>query len=268
MTAHSVLLLGPSGAGKSTLARSALLHEGGGAVLIAPGVDELSSYVELVGLEGYQLLAVDDPGWLPSIRETKAEGFGQAMVFLKGLVQASSNPPPVLVVDTISAIAQLAVNHTMKRLGMLEAPKAMSPEGAAYYTGLRNAMEDFMRLVRACRARGMHVICVSHVTEKEQSMTAMAGQVSRTVHVPLIPGSYREILPAAFDVVLHAGVNPASKDLRYYVQWIPDPKRVTKSRVGDLGAAQLPNDWPTLRAAIDSALTTRAGVVQARRVPS
>jgi hypothetical protein len=255
---HAVLVLGPSGAGKSSLARSALLTEGAGAALLAPGVDELASYTELLGRPEYMVFSVDDPEWAPSVSKLKATGFQQAMGWMYERLAA---PPPVLVVDTVSALAQLAVNHVMCRMGIREAPKAMSPEGAQYYTGIRNAMEDFMRLARACRAAGSTLLFTSHVAEKEQAATAMAGQISKTVHVPLIPGSYREVLPAAFDVVLHAGVNPASKDLRHYLQWVSDPKRVTKSRVGDLGPGQLQNNWPVLKQAIVQAIKARAAAV-------
>jgi hypothetical protein len=263
---YGVLLGGPSGAGKSTLARSALIAEGSGVALLAPGDDELMSYIELDGREEYYLKGFDDPEFLPTAGLYKTEGLGLLIKTLNAVRNKAKESwekgeelkYKVLVLDTISSMAQLAVNQMMMKCGVTDAPAAMSPEGARFYSGIRNLMEEVMRPVRACKGYGMHVIGLTHVGEKQVSKTAMAETKSKMAQMPLIVGAFREVLPAYFDLVMHAGVDQQGTP-RHYMMWVSDVSRPTKSRVGSLGSTvRLPNDWRVLRQLIKEAIERRS----------
>lgn len=280
MPGHSILILGPSGAGKSTTGAGALTLEGSGVVFMAPGEDEATSYSQFRDAEGndrpgYVLRGFDDPDFLPLIGQKTTSGLANAMKVAKALHEklqkeyAEKQPLSykVIVVDKISGFSELAVNIMLKECGLKEAPPAQSPEGARYYTGITNLLNQFIRPLRACRGYGAHLIITSHVSEKEVSNTAIAGAASEA-QVALIPGrAFREALPGMVDFSLYAGVdkqnelvdgknNPAKP--RHYLQWMPDPKRPTKSRAGWLSDQKnLPNEWEYLKPLLDAALARR-----------
>ena len=113
----------------------------------------------------------------------------------------------------------------------------------------------------------MHMLILSHVDEKEIDEGALAG-ASGHVFQPLIPGkTFRKQLPGVCDLTFHGNIddkvelvdghNDPEKP-RYYMQWIPDPKRPTKSRMGALSEqARLSNEWDVLKPLIERALERR-----------
>jgi AAA domain-containing protein len=275
MPGHSLLILGPSGAGKSTTAAGALEAEGSGFVFMAPGDDEISSYVQFMGKENYKLQGFDDPEFLPLIGDRKTSGLANAMQFAKALhaklQQEYAEQKPlsykVIVIDKISGFGELAVNVMLKECNLKEAPPAQSPEGARYYVGITNLLHQLIRPLRACRGYGAHLIITSHVSEKEVSNTAMA-EASGEAQVALIPGrAFREALPGIVDFSFYAGVNKMGKVVdghndptnpRHYLQWMADPKKPTKSRLGRLSDQKLlPNEWSYLKPLLDAALARR-----------
>src|ERR1700693_4939635 len=123
IVSNSVLLTGASGAGKSTLLRGALQYYGSGLVVLAPGEDELDSYIGLNG-DGYVFRGFDDPFFHPELKEFEANGHGDMIrwlkeryVEIKSDVDSGKEPRyKVLAVDTISAIGRLGYNSTMAKL--------------------------------------------------------------------------------------------------------------------------------------------------------
>ena len=277
MSGYSIIDLGPSGAGKSSLCRDALLHEGSGVVLLAPGDAERVSYLEFEDNDAYQIGSFDDSEFFPTVGEWEATGQKNAVTALRNVASVLKKDREegkplrwrVLVLDSLSSFSHLSVNAMMAAMRLDDAPKAMSPEGARYYSGIRNKTEEVLRAARVCQGFGMHLLCTTHVTEKEQKLgTGLATQISKTVHVPLMAGSIRDTVTQMFDLAVYAGIDTANELVdgrndparpRFYVQWVPDPKRPTKWRGGVLSATdKLPNDWRVLRDAIEASLATRS----------
>ena len=268
---HSILLTGPSGAGKSTFARGALVAEGSGLVLASP-LDELDSYY---GLEApkYQMRHFEDSTYLPS--ESSAELIGSPtglrdavrwlrLRYAEVKSDVDSGKPSryaVLVIDTVSALGTLATNAAMHKYGRNEPPAAMSPDGAAFYTYLRQRQEELLRLARAFRGFGVHLIALSHVTESDVKDTAVAKVTDGTsrMNMPAVPGAFRHILSSFFSTVLYAGVVTGKDNTRvHYVQWKPDPKRPTKNRFGDLDTNdKIRNDWTIVKEKIEQAAAAK-----------
>jgi len=283
--------MGPSGAGKSSTIRDALATEGSGVVLTAPGNEEFNSYTEFAKRDGYAIMGAGDPEFLPVINMRNATGFSYALKLLNGLyVQARyhlgmltpeqmepfaerwGEPTgelkyQVLGIDTLSGVGTLAVNHMLMKTNLDDAPPAQSPEGAHFYGGIKNIMEHFMAAVDGLRGYGMDLIATSHVMEREQKKTAMAEQVSSKAWVPAMTGSFRESVGGKFDLVMYSQVDPTAELIngknnpgnpRHYVQWLSDPKKPTKSRVGALANQEkLPNEWSILKPLYDAALEAR-----------
>ncbi len=284
---HSLLIIGASGAGKSSTLRDALRYEGSGVMLLAPGGDERSSYVEFEGREGYYLKGFDDPEFLPTIGSWETIGFAQCVAtannlrkkVAEALEAGESLPYKVLGIDTMDGMAQLAVNIMLKRGTMQEAPKARSTEGFSYYTGIQNLMNQLMRPLRACRDLGMHLIVAVHAADREVTSAASAEIVGKTARMPLIPGSFKEQLPGIFDLVVAAGVDREGEIVggandpnhpRHYVEWMPNIKQPSKSRLGALATmGRLPNEWSVLRPLMDAALAARCTIADSEeREPS
>lgn len=267
---HSILLIGPSGAGKSTFLRKALEAEGSGAVLASPG-DELDSYY---GLEGpnFAFKSIDDAEYLPSeIPDKIGTPLGLTtgirwLRFIYSVIKSDveAGKPPryaILGLDTVSAMGTLATNSAMAKYGRNEPPAAMSPDGAAFYTYLRMRQEELLRLARAFRGFGVHLIALSHVVESDVKETAVAKIVESTtkMNMPAVPGAFRAALPSFFSTVLYAGVMPGPNNSRiHYVQWKADPKRPTKNRFGDLDTNdRIKNDWKAVTSRIEEAAAER-----------
>lgn len=265
---HSILLTGPSGVGKSSFARSALVAEGSGLVLASP-LDELDSYY---GLEPpkYVFGHFDDSDYLPSdLNVGEPTGLRDAVRWLRlryaeVAEDFKAGKPPrfaVLVIDTVSALGTLATNAAMKKYGRNEPPAAMSPDGAAFYTYLRQRQEELLRLARAFRGFGVHLIALSHVTETEvkDTVIAKATEGASRMNMPAVPGAFRSALPSFFSTVLYAGVVPTKDGKRlHYVQWKSDPKRPTKNRFGDLDTNdRIANDWSTVKSKIEAAAAVK-----------
>lgn len=262
---YSYLLLGAPGSGKSTLARQALQANGNGLIAIAPGYDEEASYRQVKEMEGYKLKGFDDPEFYPSVGSWKATGYEELITWLRGAhallkkAQDANEPLPysMLVTDTFNGMCMLAQNKTAQRLNLDSPPPAKSPDGAAYW-GLQKQMQE--GLARACRViKGMGVtwIATCHIAEKEMKETVVASPegIAKTAMAPAIAGSFRDVLAAAFDVVLYTGVmkGEGGKPV-HYLQWMPDPKRPTKSRLGALAeGGKIAADWHKLQERIRAA---------------
>lgn len=292
---RTALVQGPFGSGKSTVGRTALKHWGSGIVLTAPGDEEINSYTEYVGREGYVIRGFNDEDFLPSIGMWKADGHKKLLRMLHGLVMQcrwdlgllSSATEELradyekrfgeprgevrykgLVLDTISGVGVLAVSAMQSATQTVDAPPAQHPDGARYYLGIASKMEEVMRMLDALKGYGMDIIACSHVREKSVPDTSMAELNEKKAWVPAIVGGFRDLLPRAFDVTFFSGIakgeslvdghnNP--KTPRYYLRWVTDTKKPAKSRVGPLAAdVRLPNEWPFVSSAIDRALAKRA----------
>lgn len=261
---QSILIVGPSGAGKSFFARSALEHEGSGLVLAAPGVDELDSYYGLNEPE-YVMQGFDDSTYFPTLEQKGAVGLRDAVVWLQNrLAEVVSDVKEgkaaryaVVVADTISAIGQLSTNATLVKFNRTEAPPAMSPDGAAFYTYLRSRQEEFMRILRAFKGYGVHVIALSHVGESEVGETGVAKDTpgKQKLYTALVPGAFKLALPSYFSTVMYADVGRGEGGKRvHYLQWQPDAKKPMKNRFGDLNiSGKVENNWPIVKRLIEEA---------------
>ena len=276
---RSALAAGPSGSGKSTLLRSALLHEGSGVVLLAPGADEINSYddldyqvarwvdgkAEIPTDTSYLMMPVDDEDFLPSIGETKADGLVKALTYLRGVYKilkadVDVGDPPrwrVLGNDTLSAVGDLAYNAMLSGMGVTEPPKARGDGGATFYSGLQSKVLEVCRVCRAIRGLGVHWIATTHVKMADASETYTAEDVSvKAQRMPLFTGAVREKIPAIFDLVFYTGVERG----KHYMIHKPDPKRAAKSRMGLLAdGRQLPNDWVAVLSALEDAVRPTPG---------
>lgn len=273
---YSLLDLGPSGAGKSTLLASALRAEGSGIIALAPGDDERASFSEFVDRDGFAMQGFDDADFAPSLDEWQADGHVTALKWLRERSaelrddMREGRPPRyrVLVTDTLTAFLQLGVNKALANAEMLTPPKAMSADGASFFTAIQAYYEEFVRTCRAIKGLGPHWLASGHVSEKEApaaasvSGTATAGKY----FAPLVLGSFREKMPGFFDLVVYAGVKRDGDARRHYVLWKPDPRRPTKSRFGDLAdASAFPNDWRRLRELIERCEAAKTLAAQEKR---
>lgn len=267
------MLTGPSGVGKSSFGRKALEAVGSGLVLASPN-DELDSYL---GLEppAYQMYACDDSLYLPSLKGMEGAEVGSPTGLRDGihwlrqrysevLADVKEAKPPrygVLVLDTVSAFGSLATNAAMHKYSWTSPPAAMSPDGAAYYTYLRQRQEELLRLARAFRGHGIHLIALCHVTESEVKETTIAKETlgKTTMNMPAVPGAFRAMLPSFFSTVLYGGVMPGKEGKQvHYVQWKADAKRPTKNRFGALDTNdRILNDWLTVTSKIEQAAFKR-----------
>lgn len=263
---HSILLTGSSGSGKSTLIRGALEQYGSGLVLLAPGTDEIDSYRKLVTNPNYRFAGFDDVLYQPALdKNSKATGHVEMVSWLKERyleiksdVDAGNAPRyAVLGVDTLSAVGRLAYNSAMSRFGYTEPPAAIGTNGAPFYSFIRNTLESGVRLMRAIRGCGVHWVVASHPTEAETTAIQQTeGAKLSSKIMPDLPGGFKNILPSFFNIVLDVNIDTNGK---HYVRWSGDPKRVTKSRFGSLGAPklELPNDakaaWNVIANAVETA---------------
>jgi len=278
----SILVAGPSGSGKSTLLRRALKAFGSGVVLMAPGADEASSYDPLEakawidwqpdgGLtipDGPYLMApFDDDEYYPSLPKDergKADALAKALRFLRAVksllvadIQAGVDIRyKVLGIDTFSGLGILAHNAMLSEMGITEVPKARGDGGATFYTGYAGKLHEIARAMRAIRGLGVHLIATSHVQAREidqakRETYRAAPDGSSEQIMPLFIGSFREQLPAIFDLVLYSGIDSKAG---HYVLWKPDMRRTSKSRLGKMAeGGMMPNDWPKIWQAINEA---------------
>lgn len=266
-TPNSVLVTGASGVGKSTLIRGALKYYGSGMVVLAPGDDEVDSYIGLEG-DGYLFQGFDDVLFHPEQKEFTATGHSDMVTWLKKRyvelkedIDAGKEPRyKVLAVDTESAVGRLAYNATLAKYKLTEPPPAIGTSGAPFYSSLRITLESGMRTMRAIRGLGVHFIVASHPTEAEVTAIQSTGPAKSKIMADL-PGGFKNVLPSYFTTVLDMGIGT---DNKRYVQWAGDPKRVTKSRLGPLsstGKIVLPTNateaWKTLAEAIEKARETK-----------
>lgn len=261
MIYQSVCITGPSGVGKSTFARSAIAYEGSGLVIAAPGNDELDSYI---GLSNCEMAWFDDLG---------ANGLGELRTFLRAKLELAvaaykeKKEPPfkVAVMDTISGVGHLAMTQTLRKFNRDSPPPAQSPDGAAFYGYIRNLQEEVISYFRAFKGYNIHIIGLTHIGEGEVTDANVAKDVEGKIKVftPLVPGSFKTVLPARFSTVLSAGIGRDKEGKRvHYLQWKADGKRMTKSRLGDLSDKPYipvtPNDgWPLVKAAVEEAAAKR-----------
>jgi len=238
---HSVLLTGASGVGKSTLIRGALEHYGSGLVVLAPGTDEDMSYVGLLDNPAFKFRGFDDIEWQATDKNSKATGHSDMIKWLRERYaevksDVDAGKPPryaVLGVDTLSAVGRLAYNATLARFNLTEPPPAIGSSGAPFYSYLRIILESGVRVMRGLRGLGVHWIVASHPTEAETTaIQQTANAPSGSKIMPDLPGGFKNQLPSFFTTVLD--VNIGQKGV-HYVRWGGDQKRVTKSRLGDLG---------------------------------
>lgn len=263
---QSIFVTGPSGVGKSSFARSAIQHEGGGLVLSAPGFDELDSYF---GLK-YTGMGFDDVGYpaQPPTGLKEATNYLYArLAEVKTDREAGLKPRyPIIVVDTISAFGQLALNKTMGRFKVDTAPAAQSPDGAAFYTFVRSQQEEFLRIVRAFKGYGVHVLVLSHVGEGDTTAanTAMEVDAKVKMYVPAVPGGFKHAISSYFSTVLSAGIAKNKEGQRvHYLQWKADGKKGAKSRLGFLDekpyiVVEEGSGWKTVKNLIEAAASRRS----------
>lgn len=260
----TILLLGPPGSGKSTLARQALEAHGSGLIALAPGMDEYASYRSFVGNDTYRIEGFDDPEFFPSAGSMKVEGYDKALQWLRGVYAALRKQAEagetlkykVLVTDTFSQFASLAMNKTLNHIGVTEPPPGISPTGAAFWGYQRELCNQLMRACRSIRGLGLDWIACSHVSEKEMKETAIAQpdreedtKKNKVGLVPAVAGGFRDVMAGGFDLVLHCGVLRKDGKPLHYLRWQPSDRRPTKNRYGELASVdKIKADWNELQA--------------------
>jgi hypothetical protein len=218
-------------------------------------VDEWGSYGDLIEVDpdNFKVRGFDDfdgaIAWLKQV-------YG---VSLKAMNEGKPLPFKVIGFDTYTGFDQLAVMKGLQRLGLSDLPKAQSPDGADFYSGLRKDMEHLSHWGRAIRGLGAHWIATAHTMMRETKDSVLADvETGNKLFVPLFRGSFREESPAAFDVVLHSEKRRVGQDLQFALQWKSGSKKMAKSRYGDLADnSYIPNDWSVVRARIDAAAARR-----------
>ena len=276
---YSVLIVGPSGSGKSSILRTALQHEEGGAVVMAPGSDELNSYTEMhdeaempvwqrddagrvtqveVPHARYLFAPIEETDFAPSIQaKPQANAHRDVLHTLGAIYKATlqsvstgdAPPWPVLGLDTFSSMNDFAHNEMMAKLRLSEPPPAISPEGSSYFGGISRCLNEIARKSRAIKGLGVHWIATAHVKERESSPTYAADEkAGKTQQMPLFTGAFREAVPAIFDLVIYTYVRGGE----HFALWKPDSRRAAKSRLGDLKLDEkLKNPtWPVLKKAL------------------
>lgn len=226
-------------------------------VIAAPGNDELDSYY---GLSNVTSAWFDDLG---------GNGFGEMRSFLQEQLgkaaeafKAGKEPPfKVAVMDTISGLGQLAMTATLRKFNKETPPAALSPDGAAFYGYIRNLQEQQIALFRAFKGYGVHVIGLTHIGEGEvtDANVAKENEGKVRVYTPLVPGSFKNLLTARFSTVLAAGIGRDKENKRvHYLQWKADGKKMSKSRLGDLGetgyiVVDSKDGWRQVKDAVEAA---------------
>lgn len=263
------LLLGPSGTGKSHMLLSALEHYGSGAIVLAPGMDEVQSYAPLFSSmeevkwnedgsvvipdSPYVAVPVDDESFFPDLANVKdrgkPEGLSKAIVALRALaeIQRTERRYKVLGVDTFTGINDLSINSALKKCGLTEPPAARSQDGAAFYGNLAMGLNQFARACRPLKAHGAHWICTGHVKIAEVSDTYSGEAKSgRTQATALFTGQFRERVGAMFDIV---GYTHVDREGEFLVQVKADVKHKAKLRgqkFVNVDEENIPNSWPWL----------------------
>lgn len=264
---NSILLLGPTGTGKSSFIRQMLDYYGSGAVALAPGVDEKNSYAHLLDNSAYAFEGFEEENFQPYLDRWSTNAFKDAITWLESVRDmvksdvAEGKMPryKVLALDTASAMSRYAVNVTMAQLRMKQPPAAKSPEGAAYYSVLKQTQESLYRPIRAIYGYGVNIVAAAHVGENENISEAAVGEKAAKVILPDVPGGFKTVLPSFFDFVLHTQIVRTPKGTQHVLQWKPDMKRPTKSRMGELGeSGVIPNDFNEFLARLQKAEETRA----------
>jgi len=247
---HAVFALGPSGTGKSSFARNAMLEEGSGLILSAPGVDEFASYDLFKGQLGYEMHAMAEPaGAMKWLLET--------FTLSKKHHKETGEPLfKVIVFDTLSGMDQQIRQGRLKTSYGGIPPKARTGDGADFYMGIQYDWERLMSLGRAHRGLGAHFIGLCHgkirpATETEMKAT---GTEAGDIVTPMLTGTSREAIPGAFDLCLHTTIKMLKGEPKHVMQWKADPTKVTKSRFGKLATNQfIKNEWAPMKELIEKA---------------
>jgi hypothetical protein len=225
-------------------------------------MSEETSYRTFRGDDRFIIKGYDDPEFFPHLKELKATGYDQLLSDLRGVyasIGKGGGKPAVLVTDTFSSMGQLAMDKTYQKFNRSEAPPAMSPDGASFWTYYRMLMDSLTRVCRSIRGSGVHWVCLCHVTEKEMkeigpSNPEQLGKASG--YIPALSGGFRDTFAGEFDLVFYAGVKKATEQGKppvHFLQWRPDPKRPTKSRYGGLAeTGAIRNDWKLLLERIEA----------------
>lgn len=260
---HAILVIGPSGSGKSSFARDALLEEGSGLIALAPGVDEVASYAEFGGEEGYSTESFASPSkavaWLEEVYRKNFEHYQKNGTALHKL----------LITDTLSGYDQIIRGAVTKKMGIIEPPKAQSPAGYDFYTGIQYRWERILAPCRALRGLGVHWIALSHTKTRAADEETMKSSGLESVELvqPLVTGATRNSLPGAFDLVMHSSIEYVKQEIVFALRCKGDPTKVTKSRFGDLAeGAMVKNYWKPVVELIDKAIAKRKEEFNKRRL--
>ncbi len=269
---HAVLAIGPQGSGKSHLAYTALRHYGSGIVVLARGLDELNSYYPLYERPSYTFKGFDDPDFQVALGQRKATGFQEAIDFLgaehqrlKALKDAGQPlDRQVLVFDTASAFGQLAMNKTLSKFNVDEPPPVRGERGYPFFSHLSKAQEGLFAKGRALRDLGLHWIVLAQAAEREVTpgQAAVNEGMLKTQIMAAVPGGFRDTIGQFFDLVFQVQALPVvGKAPKHQMLYLPDPKRNTKSRWGDLTRDLKPieNDWPKVLAEVERLAKEREG---------
>lgn len=259
---HAVLVIGPSGSGKSSFARDALLEEGSGVIALAPGVDEVASYGEFKGEEGYEMESFSSPSktvaWLEAAYKKNLEHY----------VKNGEALHKLLITDTLSGYDQIIRGAVCKKMTITEPPKARSSAGADFYLGIQYRWERILAPCRALRGLGLHWIALSHTKTRVADEETMQGTGLEAAEIvqPLVTGSTRASLPGAFDLVFHSSIENVNQQTVFALRCKGDPTKVTKSRFGDLAeGAMVKNYWKPVVELIDKAIAKRKKEFNERR---
>lgn len=242
-------VVGPPGSGKSHFGRTAAAGRKG-FVFAAPA-GELLSY------EGLELEreVVLDSGWLPSEGRYEATAFSK---LLKKLRELEAAPPEVLLVDTMSSVAD-AVGHSVLAPFRTDNPQDLS-NPFTFYVTFRSRMTELLNRLDYLRfEKGTDVVVMWHEDVKEVEGLGVqrreASKAGTQVHwdlakVPLLPSSLRNDVAKWFDAHFYSEAVVGSKPFRCRLVAAPTASQLAKCRLPIMEKLQqlgeVPNDWKAL----------------------
>lgn len=260
----SFAFIGPSGSGKSSMILQAAKALGSGVIVCLPGVEEWNSYEELFP-QAETDLASDAPYvLLKADNWDEARGIKRQLTsYARATKEGKAKKRAMAALDRFDGMSSLCSDWRLDSLGLTEMPKAKSPEGAAFFGGISQEMNSFMRSMTSLRGYGMLFLGTAHTKESKGSAATSADEGAKLdeQYMPVITGSYRDQVLGAFDLTFYTSMKRTASGAQFFLRWEGNSKQRAKVRAGlVLGdKPKIPADWLQLQRRIEAARRKRDG---------